>query len=92
MLKYPLWDVSQGAFDEFVEIQGYNSLGVNHVAMQGSAVTLWSLGDMAEAKIKRRFRIVGTGQDVPVGDYLGTVHDRAYVWHIFEVFYPSYGA
>jgi hypothetical protein len=87
ILKWPLWDLSQPSFDELVAIDAYPSLGVDHVSMQSSVLTLWSLGDLNCAKIKRRFRIVETGQSTePTGNYLGSVHERVFVWHVFEIF------
>lgn len=86
MLKYPLFDVLEGAFNECTTLRAPQSLGINHVAMQGSIVCLWSLVDKEADLINRTFRIVGTGQEMePVGNYLGTVHERVFVWHIFEL-------
>jgi len=87
MFKYPLFDVSQAAFDEITEVMAPPSLGINHIAMQNSVVTLWSLVDIESKPIKRRFRIVGTGHEMePIGNYLGSVQERVFVWHIFEIF------
>jgi L-arabinose isomerase len=87
MLKWPLWNMEHAAFNEVIEVEAYPSLGISHVAMQGSHITLWCLGDMKSAKVIRRFRICGTGHDTePTGNYLGTVHERVFVWHIFELF------
>jgi hypothetical protein len=33
----------------------------------------------------RTFTIIGTGDDVPAGAYVGTVFDGPFVWHIYEV-------
>lgn len=86
MLKYPLFDVLVGAFNETVTVRTPRSLGINHIAMQNGVATLWSLVDLETDPIDRTFRIVGTGDKMePVGNYLGTVHERVFVWHIFEI-------
>lgn len=86
MLKYPLFNVTEAAFNEMVTIKAPQSLGINHIEMQHGIVTLWSLVDKDSPAFDRTFRIVGTGHEMePVGNYLGTVHERVYVWHIFEL-------
>lgn len=87
MLKYPLFYVCEAAFDDTVTIQAPRSLGINHVAMQSGSVVPWSLVDIESDTTQRMFKLFGTGQTMePVGNYLGTVHERAFVWHIFELF------
>jgi hypothetical protein len=89
MLKYPLFDMGLAAFDDTVSVAAYPSSGVNFIGMQDGIVTLWSLVDAeAKSKIERRFHIAGTGHPLPAGPqlYLGTVFERRFVWHIFELF------
>jgi hypothetical protein len=86
MLKFRLFPVLEPCFDEIVTIHAQPDLGVSHVAMQDGVVTLWALCDLYEPKSLRTFRIIGTGhQYEPGGVYLGTVMERVYVWHIFEI-------
>lgn len=86
MLKYPLFRVNDAVFDEIVEVMAPPSTGVAHIAMQNGVVTLWALVNMEHMPVKRRFHIVGTGHEAPCGHYLGTVHERVFVWHVFELF------
>lgn len=87
MLKFPLFRIQEPCCDEFVAIHAQPSLCIAHVGMQDGVVTLWALCDLYQPKSLRTFRIVRTGQAMePVGHYLGTVLERSYVWHIFEVF------
>lgn len=87
ILKYVLWCVEAPSFDEFMEIDAPPSIGINHIAKEGRHLHLWSLVELNHKPIKRRFRIVATGQSTePTGNYLGTVHERSFVWHVFEVF------
>lgn len=57
-----------------------------HVAMQGTAVTLWAeVPDSLADGEARTFLVAPTGG--PVADdasYVGTVHQHWLVWHIYE--------
>lgn len=59
------------------------------VAMQGNIRTIWAMVDEDAPMEERDFRTVGTGwpvsEDVIGSTYIGTIMDRAFVWHIFEV-------
>lgn len=47
-------------------------------------IILWVMADPAAALRDYVFRIVGTGNEVPDGlQYLGTVQQSTYAWHIF---------
>ena len=54
--------------------------------MQGGFPTLWAMVDSDLPLEKRIFHIVGTGSVFPAGeiDYIGTVMDGPFVWHIVE--------
>ena len=58
-----------------------------HVAMQGTTIMLWALAGDTLPERDRTFIVFGTGHVIQ-GDlgYVGTVHDRSFVWHIFEKF------
>lgn len=93
MFKYPLFDTQQAAFTDTIELRAPRSLGIQHVAMQDGVVTLWALVDVDSPRTTRRFHLAGTGHVIPSGKeaspepyYLGTVFDRQFVWHIFELF------
>lgn len=61
---------------------------VVHVSEQYGNLCLWALCDPVAEKVKRVFRIAGTGNGfVPDGSkHLGTVimAGGAFVWHVFE--------
>ena len=58
------------------------------VQIQGAAPQLWALVRPGEPEEVRRFRVYGTGHDIPVGDvkYIGTFQMKggALVFHLFE--------
>lgn len=56
------------------------------VGMQGDSVCFWVMFNHPEAQVEARyFYVIGTNQIVPEGaNYLDTVFDGDYVWHIFE--------
>lgn len=90
MYKYPLFDVNGTVFDDTVTLKLPPSTGIQHVGMQNGVVTLWCLVDAEARSIERRFHIAGTGHVLPKAPcYLGTVFDRVFVWHIFELFEGS---
>jgi hypothetical protein len=87
MLKYQLFRVLEPVFDDRIKILAPPSLGIERVEMQHGIVTLWSLVDTHSAPVERIFLIAGTGHFLePVGNYLGVVFERSFVWHIFEIF------
>lgn len=59
------------------------------VGVQGGAIYLWAVVATNTMLVESRtFDVVGTGNPVP-GDatednYLGTVEDGPFVWHVFE--------
>jgi hypothetical protein len=58
------------------------------VQMQAGMPTLWAVVDPEAPRRARYFRVVGTGHTHEAGvfrDYLGTVQDGPFVWHVFEV-------
>lgn len=90
MFKYPLFDMQHAVLDDIIEISmplTFRRPGSGtYIGMQDGVVTLWTLIDVNGAREKRRFYIAGTGQALPPEScYLGTVFDRQFVWHIFEL-------
>lgn len=58
------------------------------IQMQRDVPTLWILVDPDAPKEKRRFVLVGTGLPIkdPEGmEYVGSVQEHIFVWHIFEI-------
>jgi hypothetical protein len=58
---------------------------VRKVAMQGACPCIWMEVQTDAPVVERRFRIFGTGHDIPDGfGYVGTAFDEPWVWHVFE--------
>lgn len=58
-----------------------------HVAMKDDRPCLWVLVDPTGPGETRRFLIYGTGTEIPDlqnKEYVATVLDDPYVWHVFE--------
>ena len=57
------------------------------VQMQGDVPTLWALTFEGAPNIERRFRVAGTGWDLPAEQlrFIATIQDGGFVWHFFEV-------
>lgn len=54
--------------------------------MQNGVPTIWVLVSTTALAEERRFRVYGTGHRMlPHSEYVGTVQDQEFVWHIFEV-------
>ena len=62
-----------------------------HAAMQDGTITLWAVVDTESTPTWVSVRVAGTGYSMPwikAYDYLGTVHDDKFVWHIFVEAHP----
>ncbi len=59
------------------------------VQLQKKIVCMWALIDPGSERENRNFRIVGTGSkkkiELKKENYLGTVQQEIFVWHIFEI-------
>jgi len=56
------------------------------VAMQNGRVTVWAIIDpLAETEL-HQFQVYGTGQELRSKreDFIGTVFDGLFVWHVFK--------
>jgi hypothetical protein len=87
IFKYPLFDMR--APEDFRTLDLPEVLHPLHVGMQNEVLCLWAAVDPTSATIKRTFAIVGTGWPLVrhLGNnarYIGTVHDKPFVWHVFE--------
>lgn len=49
-----------------------------------SRITLWAEIDDQSPKAGRKIAITGTGHDLPLGEYVGTVQQHDFVWHIYD--------
>ena len=56
------------------------------VQIQNNEICLWAIVESTEKLETRKFFIAGTGNPVPqgAGDYIGTVQQDRFVWHVFE--------
>lgn len=67
------------------------------VAIQNGLFCLWARVDVGDpeamVEISRDFRVFGTGQvwREEVYEYVGTVFDGGFVWHVFEVWDAAEG-
>lgn len=55
---------------------------------QNGIPCIWAIVDPDVLKVTRRFRIFGTGHELPGLDeccYVGTTQDGPFVWHLFEL-------
>ena len=87
ILKYVMTNggnVDLGQADQVFDIPGL--LEPLHVGMQNGKVTLWVTTEETKSFFPYRLsvKIIGTGRNTPDShDYLGTVMDGEYVWHVF---------
>ena len=60
---------------------------IRAVGVQDGQVYAWAETPGGDPlTITRRFRVIGTGWDVPdPGVYLGTVFSAPFVWHVYEI-------
>jgi hypothetical protein len=57
------------------------------VGMQNGVPCLWASVDPDAEREQREFSILGTGGIVhDRWEYIGTIFDRPYVWHVYETF------
>jgi hypothetical protein len=92
MFKYPLAYLDAPCFDDTIVVDAPFIRGLDHIGVQDGMLTLWSLVSDGAPGLRRRFYIAGTGQLLPSNiHYLGTVHHRVFVWHVFELI-PMEGA
>lgn len=60
-----------------------------HVNIQEESLTIWAIVETESIREFRTFRVFGTGEELdekylPSLIYIGTVHIKGYVFHIFE--------
>lgn len=56
-----------------------------HADTQNGDICVWGLVDPDEREVEGSFDTFGTGHMIPspTGNYVGTVMDGEYVWHVF---------
>ena len=59
------------------------------VGMQGQGLYVWALVDTEAPAAEHMFAVRGTGNEikpeVEQGDFIGTVFDGPFVWHVFSL-------
>jgi len=53
--------------------------------MQQGNYYIWALVDPTRDMCKHEFMIYGTGWDNVEGEFVGTVFDGSFVWHVFDL-------
>lgn len=89
VLKFPLdklQGLADGHFTQKIEMP--QGAIIRTVQMQGETITLWAEcknGEDVETE-KRDIEVYGTGRNIGEHDveYIGTVQERGYVWHVYE--------
>lgn len=57
---------------------------VVHVHEQDGRACLWASVNATRPVVVRHFGVFATGEEIPTGAYVGTIHLGWTVWHIFE--------
>ena len=78
--KYPIKIVDEQTIDM--------PFGANIISlqMQNGAAVMWAIVNPKANLTSVKIRIFGTGEEIPSGSalrYIGTIHDRKFVWHVF---------
>lgn len=77
--KYPLEGFS-------AEIKMPAESEVLTLQIQNQNPVMWVEVDDTKPLVTRRFKVIGTGQEVPRNSwYVNTFQDGPWVWHVFEV-------
>jgi len=73
--------------NEVTEVEMPKGAEILHAGTQRVIPCVWALVDPEAETETRLFYLAATGEDVPEGEYVGTVfqHGVAYVWHVFDV-------
>ncbi len=79
IFKYTLELIAEGKLATYV---GFRPLCVQ---MQNGQICCWAEVDDSRPKGEAKVTIVGTGHEVPpnAGQYVGTVQQGMFVWHIY---------
>jgi hypothetical protein len=79
-----IWKYSLTLLDE-QQIQIPEGAKILSVQIQNDEICIWALVDTERPKETRSIGIIGTGNPCwcPNWNYIGTVQQDAFVWHIF---------
>jgi hypothetical protein len=86
MIPLLVWKYAVALQQGAVRVEMPVEARVLEVASQGEDFHIWALVDADLPRETRAFQWAGTGHPTPeAGEYVGTVHERGFVWHLFEV-------
>ena len=85
--KYPL--TNNGGDLQKLELP--SGAKILHFGLQDNKLYIWAKVVLDFTKELRFFRVVGTGCELGInsGEYIGTIFQGPYVWHLFEVQNPG---
>lgn len=79
--KYPLNLLEQGT-----KLGVPKGAVVRHIGTDPqNDLCVWLEVDKSEPWEERKFAYIGTGHEVPDGEYLGSTKQGAFIWHVYEV-------
>lgn len=74
---------------ELIEIEMPAEAAILRAGIQDGNYFFWAFVNTEQPMCLRRFRILGTGHQLPEGmglrHYVGTIQDGQFVWHIFSL-------
>lgn len=79
------FELSQAGGWALNNIRMPKSAQIIDVGMQGRSLCLWAIVEPHVSPVNREISVYGTGHQL--GDdveYIGTVHDGPFVWHVFD--------
>ena len=86
MDKRTIWKYELQFDGRTQELEIPNVGRIVHVGTISNVLCLWVIVNPESLKIKRRFKVYGTGHIMPIkGQYTGTAVMPPFVWHVFEV-------
>lgn len=78
--KYPIWG---NVHSIGYEVEMPLTAKILTVEPQNGQLTIWAEVDPDDQPVRRDINGVGTGHPVPEGEYLTTVQQGSYVWHLY---------
>ncbi len=73
--------------DEVIVEMPYNAKVLSCGTQKPNHITIWAAVDPNYSPQQRKFFVRGTGHplgEAQNGDFIGTVFDGAFVWHVFD--------
>jgi hypothetical protein len=84
---FSIWKYELEGPGKETELEMPSGARIVHFAQQGGVYCLWAIvAPNAECE-KSKFRIIGTGWDIQDHNfnYIGTLQDGPFVWHLLEL-------